>query len=158
MLPSSTVLKVLTVTTDELLTIVINLDCITKSFYEFGEGVEYRRRGQSKFDTRFARGVYLGCRLVDEQHLVADSSTGEVVTCRDVKQRPKEMRFSFTEFDAAIKSCSFVGSPPRSSMTKQFAEVAFTQREEIVPKYKSFQCKETYFMEYGFTPGCAGCR
>ena len=95
---------------------------------------------------------------MDEQHLIADSSTGEVITCRDVKQRPKEMRFSFTEFDAAIQSCSFVGSPPRSAMTKQFAEVALTQREEIVPKYKSFQCKEKCFMEYGFTPGCAGCQ
>jgi hypothetical protein len=129
-----------------------------KKVFEFGEGVQYRKRGQTKLDTRFTPGIYVGCRLVDEQHLVADSATGEIYTVRDVKQRPEETRFSVEEFNKAIVKCSYVGTPPKSSMSANYSNVAMTQRELIAPKYKSFQCKQEYFQEYGYSAGCPGCR
>ena len=94
-----------------------------KKVFEFGEGVQYRKRGQTNLDTRFNPGIYVGCRLVDEQHLVADSATGEIYTVRDVKQRPEEARFSFEEFNKAIVKCSFVGTPPKSSMTANYIQM-----------------------------------
>jgi hypothetical protein len=127
--------------------------------HSFGIGVYYRRSAD-KFATKFTRGIYLGKTMVQPYaHILADSELGALFTTRDIKLRDDKHNYDWGEFNAAIKQPPWGATPPKTAMTPTYADVTDKADTALAPaRFKSCMIKEKYCIEFGFTPGCYGCK
>ena len=133
---------------------------------EFGECVHFRQPKAlevvGKYEDRWQGGIYLGFDMRSGEYIVGTEEG--VFRSGAVRRRPLDERWSRSAIDK-IKGDpeDYMRRPP--TYTKKESEEGavapapiFTHHEPPEAQTRTFRISKEDVMEYGSTPGCAGCR